>query len=139
MAGFPVNKTGLAGVTTNVSVWPLSSLAPVLMPVPIKRLCDAALCSAFTAVAVSVNSGASSTAGTVILKVCARLVSWPQLSVPPSSFNCTLRLATPLAFAANVKLSVPSALTAGPVANNAALSLLSTNASFWALSLGEPL
>ena len=50
-------------------------------------------------------------------------MSSPPLAVPPSSINSKVILAVPLASAAGVKLSVPSAATAGPALKSAALSL----------------
>ena len=39
---------------------------------------------------------------TEIVKVCAALVSWPPLAVPPLSWTCTVTVAVPLAVVAGV-------------------------------------
>ncbi len=49
-----------------------------------------------------VKLGASFTAVTVIVNVCAALVSTPPLAVPPSSWILTVTVAEPLALAAGV-------------------------------------
>jgi hypothetical protein len=49
-----------------------------------------------------VNDGASFIAVTVIVKVCALLVSEPPLATPPSSLSTTVSVAEPLALAAGV-------------------------------------
>ncbi len=64
------------------------------------------------------NDGASLTAVTVIVNVCVADVSTPPPAVPPSSTAASVIVAEPLASAAGVKVSVPSAATAGPATNS---------------------
>ena len=59
------------------------------------------------------TTGASFTAVTVMVKVCAALVSTPLLAVLPLSSAMTVTVAVPLELAAGVKVSVPAALIAG--------------------------
>ena len=66
--------------------------------------------------------GASFTFVTLSVNVCAALVSTPPLSVPPSSCARTVTVAEPKAFAAGVKVNVPSAAIAGWLLNSALLS-----------------
>ena len=69
--------------------------------------------SSFTDTVSSTAVGGSGCAVTWIVKVCATLVSEPPFAVPPSSTACTLTTAEPEAFGAVVKVSDPSAATAG--------------------------
>lgn len=55
----------------------------------------------------------SATGVTVMVKVCGALVSTPPLAVRPVSYAVTVTVALPLAFNAEVKVSVPSAARAG--------------------------
>jgi hypothetical protein len=59
-----------------------------------------------------------------MVKVRAALVSMPPSAVPPLSWSWTLIVAEPLASAAGVKVSVPSAATAGCDENSAVLLLV---------------
>ena len=61
------------------------------------------------------------TAVTVMVKVCDAEVSIPPLAVPPLSCTVTVKSELPVAFAAGVKLSVPSVPMLGPALNKAAL------------------
>src|SRR5437773_1644764 len=56
-----------------------------------------------------------------MVNVCGGLVSDPPLSVPPSSCNRTVTVATPFALAAGVYVSVPFGAIAGCVENKALL------------------
>ena len=53
------------------------------------------------------------TAVIVIVNVCGADVSTPPLAVPPSSCATTVTVAVPLAFGAEVYVSVPFEATAG--------------------------
>ena len=86
-----------------------------------------------------VKLGGSLTPVTVILKVCTTDVSTPPLAVPPSSLSLTLTVATPKAFLAGVKVSVPVAGSiVGSSANNSGLSTVTTNVAFCPDSLAGP-
>ena len=89
-------------VTTKVSVWPLSLAGPALMPVAQPATVCAPASSSTVWSAPFVKLGASLTAVTVIVKVCAALVSTPPLAVPPLSCSVTVTVAVPLALAAGV-------------------------------------
>ena len=85
------------------------------------------------------NDGASLTGEIVIVKVCTLDVSMPPLAVPPLSFRLTLQFVNPLAFAAGVKVRLPSTgFTAGRVANRALLSVKTMKVKDWPLSSARP-
>ncbi|OPZ11022.1 MAG: hypothetical protein BWZ07_02304 [Alphaproteobacteria bacterium ADurb.BinA280] len=69
------------------------------------------------------TTGASFCAVTVMLSVCAAEISTPPFAVPPLSRSTMDIEALPLASAAGVKLSVPSAASAGAIWNSAGLLL----------------
>src|SRR5262249_59036652 len=70
----------------------------------------------------------------------SRSVSSPPLAVPPSSLRRMVMVAEPLASAAGVNVSVPSAATAGAALNRAGLVLpVTSNASDCPDSLAGPL
>src|SRR3954469_7395522 len=75
---------------------------------------------------------------TVIVNVCAALVSTPPLAVPPLSCAVTVTVADPVAPAADVKVSVPVADTAGWAENSAVLLLVTMKFTVCALSLDAP-
>src|SRR5262249_36496794 len=103
------------------SACPASSLGPAEMPVAKPGTVCAATSSLTVTVGVGrVNVGASLTAFTVIVNVWVVDVSDPPLAVPPLSFNCTVMVAVPLAFAAGVNVSVPSGAIDGATANRPA-------------------
>ena len=112
-------------------VWPASfgpAVSPVRTSMPLAVVSSAVVAESSSAV------GASLTSVTVILKVSGALVSRP----PPSSCRRTVRFATPLAFAAGVKVSVPSASMAGWTRNRSSLSLLTRKSRAWPLSSAGP-
>ena len=74
------------------------------------------------------NDGGSFSALTVIVNVWLDSLM-PPLSVPPSSPSVAVTSALPLASGTGVKVRVPVALSVGPLANNAGLSLDSPNCS----------
>ncbi len=87
-----------------------------------------------------VKEGASLTAVTAIVNVCSPEVSAPPFAVPPSSEDRIVTVASPLALAAGVKVSVPLAATAGPAAKRAAFVLpVTENDTVCALSPGPAL
>ena len=69
-------------------------------------------------------TGASFTGVTVIVKVCAALVSAPPLAVPPLSWIWTVTVAVPLALAAGVYVSLPVGVDRRLRGNSPLLSLL---------------
>ena len=58
-------------------------------------------------------TGKSFTALTVMVKNCCAELFWPPLAMPPLSVRVAETVATPNAFVALVKVSVPEALMAG--------------------------
>ncbi len=74
--------------------------------------------------------GASFTGVTLIVKVCAALVSMPPLAVPPSSCARTVTVAEPFALRAGVNVNVPFAATAGCAENSPLLSLVTMKSTF---------
>src|SRR4051794_39265215 len=61
---------------------------------------------------------------TVMVNVCAALVSAPPFAVPPVSCTCTVTVAVPLTPAAGVNVKAPAAEIAGCIENSATLLLL---------------
>src|SRR2546425_1221252 len=97
MAGRKDKKNGLLLLKmTKVSPWLDSLGGPLLIAVAqLLEVCGPA--SSFTVWSGPlVKLGASFTEPTVMVKLCAGLVSTPPLAVPPSSCNCTVTVATPL-------------------------------------------
>ena len=80
------------------------------------------------------------TAVTVMSNVTGVLTSTPLLAVPPLSWRATVTVATPLASAAGVQLSVPSAAMAGPtLKSDGLLSAVKAKVRTWPLSPGPAL
>ena len=75
---------------------------------------------------------------TVMVKVWGAEVSLPPLAVPPLSFRVTVTLATPLAFAAGVKVRVPAELMVGGVLKREGLSLVTRKMRVWLASSAGP-
>ena len=88
----------------------------------------------------SVAVGGSGCAVTWIVKVCDVLVSLPPLAVPPLSTACTVTVAVPEAFGAGVKVSDPSAATAGcpPTVKSRLLEFMTANVTLWPDSSAGP-
>src|SRR5438876_8053599 len=74
--------------------------------------------SSFICLKSSAGTGGSLTSVTVIVNVCAALVSTPLLATPPVSCTVTWIVATPFASGADWKVSVPSLATAGALENS---------------------
>ena len=70
----------------------------------------------------------------MIVNVWAALVSVAPFAVPPLSWMLTLTVAMPVASAADAKVSVPSALTAGCTANSALLEFVTMKSTSWSVS-----
>src|SRR4029079_18222843 len=83
----------------------------------------------------STATGASLTGVIVIVNVWIALVSKPPLAVPPSSWIRTLTVAVPLAFSAEVYVSVPLAATAGWLLKRALLLFVTMKSTAWLDSL----
>ncbi len=79
-----------------------SSAGPASKPVAHPARVVVPLSSLTVGLAPSVKAGASLTAVTVMVKVCARLRSSPPLAVPPLSCTWTVTVAVPLAWPAGV-------------------------------------
>ena len=125
-------------VTTNVTVWPLSSDGPGLIAVA-QPLTDWAPASSTSVwLAPLTKLGGSLTPVTLIVKVWTALVSSPPLAIPPLSLMETLTVAEPTWLAAGVNVSVPLELTAGSVENRPVLSLVTMNDTVWPDSLDGP-
>src|SRR6185295_7982004 len=75
---------------------------------------------------------------TVMVKLWVGLVSTPPFNVPPLSLTLTVRLAMPVAPAADVYVSVPSAATAGAAEKSAPLSFVSTKVRICPASFAGP-
>ena len=75
---------------------------------------------------------------TVMVKVCAALVSTPPLAVPPLSCAFTVTVATPFAMRAGVKVSVPSTPIAGWVLKSALLLFVTRKLTAWPDSFAGP-
>ena len=86
---------------------------------------------------IAASVGASLTAVTVIVKVCAALVSTPG-EVPPLSTAKPVTVATPLALAAGVKVRVPAVLMAGWTLNSALLLFVTVKLTVCADSFAGP-
>ena len=76
-------------------------------------------------------TGASFTELTWMLKPFEALLSTPPKAVPPLSCTKTVTVALPDWLSAGVKVSVPSALIAGPALKRFVLLLLTTNVTVW--------
>ena len=89
-------------VTAKASVWPASSAGPAEIAVAqFATDCAGAFWSTLWS-APFTKEGASLTAATAIVKVCAALVSTPPSATPPLSCARTVTVALPFAFGAGV-------------------------------------
>src|SRR5712664_4686446 len=96
-AGCAENSAVLVVVTMKFSVCPLSSAGPALMLVAQPATVFAPESCGTVWSAPLVKLGASFTAVTLMVNVCAALVSTPPFAVPPSSCSCTVTVADPFA------------------------------------------
>ncbi len=86
------------------------------------------------------HTGAWLMTATLMSNVCVALVSTPPLAVPPLSWMRRVIWANPVCPAATVKVSVPSALTAGCVEKRPVLVLpVTSKVRIWPDSLAGPL
>ncbi len=138
MDGCTLNSAWLSFVTPSVSAWPVSN-GPGLAFVSAPPIVCGPASSAAVLLAMRLNVGASFTGVTVIVNVCAGLVSTPPLAVPPLSVSLSVIVADPFAFGAGVNVRAPLALTAGPAAKSAGFELpVRTNASVCPASSAGP-
>src|SRR4029079_4216322 len=138
MAGWAENRALLLLLTMKFNTCALSSAGPALIAVAHPVTVCAPLFWVADWFAPLVKLGASFTAVTVMVNVCAALVSAPPLATPPLSCSCTVTVADPFAVAAGVNVSVPFAATAGCAENSALLLLLTMKFSAWLLSSAGP-
>ncbi len=104
-------------------LWPDSFAGPVEAVTKELTVCAVASSSTVTVGWAKLIAGASFTAVIVMVKVLVAL-STPPLPVPPSSCATTVIVATPKAFRAGVKVSVPFVAIAGAVENRLLLVVL---------------
>ena len=120
MSGCTEKSELLSFETLNVSTWPDSLAGPFEMLVAKAATVCAAESSitAWSGAAGRSKLGASFTAVTVIMNVCAALVSTPPLAVPPLSDTLNVIVAVPFALAAGVYVSTPFEAIDGEPENN---------------------
>src|SRR5918996_4776005 len=112
-AGCAANRPELSFVTRNDTDWADSSAGPGVIAVAHAETDCAPASSATDWSAPAANDGAEFTGVRVIAKVSGEPVSSPPFALPPSSTGLTVTVVVPFAPAAGVKVSAPSAATAG--------------------------
>src|SRR2546426_1026541 len=138
MAGGTENSAVLVVLTRKFSACPASLAGPALIAAAHPTTVWPPASSFTVWFAPFVKLGALLMAFTLMVNVCAALVSTPPLATPPSSCTWTVTVADPFALAAGVKVSVPLAAMAGGTENSAELVVLTRKFSTCAASLAGP-